>query len=232
MGLGSGIDWLPSLVADALDFLVDFAEFAVDDFAVDHVVLLRGAELVVSGEVAWDCQLGSVQDAAAAGVAIGVSLQIQPVDGGARSHGAAPIVAVSQTVGVAEFMESLFRQAIQRESGFGRQAVELLAEAERGDQSGTAGELGFAEDEGEDGNIKIDRGDSEKPRAIGLGRQLAKDRGRVVLVADWVEGEAGVEGGIANVYGVAECGGDAGSEFVEGLRGGGAHSHQVDHLIP
>lgn len=168
--------------------------------------------------------------AAAGGAEIGV-LEIEFFDGVGGDHDAAPIVAVAESLGVAEFVEGLLDEAEVEGGVVGWEAVELLAKAVEGDEGGAPGHLGFAEDEGEDGDVEVGLGDAEQGDTVVEGSfgEAGEQGGGVGLAAEGIEGELAVEFGGADVAGDGEAAGEGGGEAVEEVDAGRRrNAHQVD----
>jgi len=122
------------------------------------------------------------------------AFDIEALDGVAGRHHAFPVVAVAQAESVAELVDRFFEQALPEQVGTGRQAVELFAQAVRGDQRAGALELGFAEDEGQHRHVQVERGDRQQAHVF-AGERLheLQDGGRVELVAQAVARDSYIE---------------------------------------
>ena len=111
-----------------------------------------------------DCSLARLSQAAEAGVAEALGLQVDAVDVGRTDHDARVPVAVHQVVGVAQFVDGLLAQTLEQQFAVGRQTVDLVVQAVGRNHGRRAVQLGFAEHVGQDGNEQIHAGDAQDPR--------------------------------------------------------------------
>ena len=102
------------------------------------------------------------------------AFQVDAFDGVGGAHHAGIIRAVAQAVGVAQFMEGFLQQAFAKDLRIGRKAIELLAQAMRGNHRPAVRELRFPEHEGEhrDVEVRIRHPQNDRPRIPGGRRML------------------------------------------------------------
>ena len=141
-----------------------------------------------------------------------------------RSHGALVIFTMRKVKGVAEFVDGLFEETLVLQLGISRQSIELLAETVRRNHRARAGQLSFAKNKSEDGNIEVKgRYAKETPLrgsvALQHGRQ---DFGGRVLLPSEVERKDRFPLGRKNFARNSEFTLESRTEFGQRLRGGWA----------
>src|SRR5271165_5216262 len=87
------------------------------------------------------------------------------------------------------------QQAIGQQVEIDRQAVELLPQAMIGNHSSASAQLSLAENEGQDGDIKIEFGDTQQPPrvAVDVSLHAGKDLRGMVLLPLRMQCERGIE---------------------------------------
>src|ERR1039457_874033 len=83
------------------------------------------------------------------------AFDVETLDGVAGGHDAAPVGAVPEAEGVAEFVGRFFEEAIAQQVRARRHAVELLFQARGGYHGAIAVELRLAENESQDGHVEV-----------------------------------------------------------------------------
>ncbi len=133
---------------------------------------------------------------------------------------------MTQTVGVAQFVDRLLDRALHQNRRVRRQTVEFFAQAVQGNQCALPAELGFSEHEGQDRNKQVRLRDAEQADrgTFHFGRQLPQDRRGPVLAPFRVEKGGGVERRAEHTAGKPEDGRQARREGVQKLQ-----PHRVAH---
>ena len=110
-------------------------------------------------------------------------------------HNAAVVLAVAEIESVAEFVDGLFDESLAEEGAVGIKSIELLPEAEGGDDSTRASELGFAENIFQDWNVEIDIRHCQKAPIASAYEPLhaLQEFGRMKLLAFGVVRGSGIE---------------------------------------
>src|SRR5208337_2663359 len=82
------------------------------------------------------------------------------------AHDATVIRAMPKPESVAQLVDSLFQQALLEQPGILGQAIEFGAQTMRGNQRAGVAQLGFAKNESQDGDEKVDVGHSQDSPAF------------------------------------------------------------------
>jgi hypothetical protein len=96
---------------------------------------------------------------------------------------------------VSEFVDGFLHQTVPQQFEAWREAVKFFVKAMERDKSTLTSELGFTEDEGENGDVEIQFGDPQESSFRFAGKRLhaLEDSRGVVLRAGWVESKIGRE---------------------------------------
>ena len=117
---------------------------------------------------------------------------------------------------MAEFVDGFLHQTRADNVAVAGKSVSLLAQPCVGDDGAIAFELGLAENEGQNGNEEIERGDADDAAGpVGAGGQALQNCGGVILAAAAVEGEGNVEPTGIRIAGCPEGASEGGRQIAQ-----------------
>src|SRR5689334_951533 len=92
---------------------------------------------------------------------------------------------MSEIEGVSQLVNTLFQQALAEQRIIAIKAIELLAQAVRGDDGARPAQLGLAEDVFQNWNIEVEVSDGKQPPDLWRHHRLhaLQEFGRVILLA-------------------------------------------------